>query len=52
MPILQTPRYVEILEDRAKAGAEMDLSTDFVEKILKEIHEESIRQQVIVMNKK
>jgi chorismate mutase len=52
MPILQTPRYVEILEDRAKAGAAMDLSTDFVEKILKEIHEESIRQQVIVMNKK
>jgi len=52
MPILQTPRYVEILEDRAKTGAAMDLSTDFVEKILKEIHEESIRQQVIVMNKK
>jgi len=52
MPILQTPRYIEILEDRTKAGATMDLSTDFVEKILKEIHEESIRQQVIVMNKK
>ncbi len=52
MPILQTPRYVEILENRTKTGATMDLSTDFVEKILKEIHEESIRQQVIVMNKK
>jgi chorismate mutase len=52
MPILQTPRYVEILEDRTKAGASMELSTDFVEKILREIHEESIRQQVIVMNKK
>jgi chorismate mutase len=52
MPILQTPRYVEILEDRSKAGASMDLSTDFVEKILREIHEESIRQQVIVMNRK
>ena len=51
MPILQTPRYVEILEDRTKAGASMDLSTDFVEKILREIHEESIRQQVIVMSK-
>jgi chorismate mutase len=52
MPILQTPRYVEILEDRTKAGASMDLSTDFVEKIMREIHEESIRQQVIVMNRK
>ena len=51
MPILQTPRYVEILEGRSKAGASMDLSTDFVEKILREIHEESIRQQVIVMNR-
>jgi len=51
MPILQTPRYVEILEDRTKAGALMDLSTDFVEKILREIHEESIRQQVIVMSR-
>ena len=52
MPILQSPRYVEILENRTKTGASMDLSTDFVEKILKEIHEESIRQQVIVMNRK
>jgi len=50
MPILQSPRYVEILENRTKTGASMDLSMDFVEKILKEIHEESIRQQVIVMD--
>jgi len=52
MPILQTPRYVEILEDRTKAGVAMDLNSDFVEKILREIHEESIRQQVVVMNRK
>ena len=51
MPILQAPRYDEILENRTKIGASMDLNTDFVEKILKEIHEESIRQQVIVMNR-
>ena len=51
MPILQAPRYGEILEQRAKMGSEMDLNADFVEKILKEIHEESVRQQMIIMNK-
>jgi chorismate mutase len=51
MPILQTPRYGEILENRTRTGAAMDLSTDFVEKIMKEIHEESVRQQMMVMSK-
>jgi chorismate mutase len=51
MPILQTPRYGEILENRAKMGASMELNTDFVKKIFSEIHEESIRQQMVIMNK-
>ncbi|WP_315302268.1 bifunctional 3-deoxy-7-phosphoheptulonate synthase/chorismate mutase type II [Tannerella forsythia] len=51
MPILQTPRYGEILENRTKAGVAMDLNPDFVQAVLKEIHEESVRQQMIVMNK-
>lgn len=50
MPVLQTPRYGEILENRTKAGMAMDLNPDFVLAILKEIHEESVRQQMIVMN--
>ncbi|MDR1406860.1 MAG: bifunctional 3-deoxy-7-phosphoheptulonate synthase/chorismate mutase type II [Tannerella sp.] len=50
MPILQTPRYGEILENRTKAGASMDLNPDFVEKMLKLIHEESVAQQMIVVN--
>ena len=50
MPILQSPRYSEILEKRSSMGAQMDLSTDFVKEILKEIHEESVRQQMIIMN--
>ena len=50
MPILQTPRYGEILENRTKMGASMDLNPDFVKKILSEIHEESVRQQMVVMN--
>ncbi|MDL2208756.1 bifunctional 3-deoxy-7-phosphoheptulonate synthase/chorismate mutase type II [Parabacteroides sp. OttesenSCG-928-O15] len=50
MPILQSPRYNEILEKRSEMGAAMDLSTLFVKEILQEIHEESVRQQMIIMN--
>lgn len=51
MPILQSPRYSEILEKRASMGGSMELSADFVKEIMKEIHEESVRQQMIIMNK-
>lgn len=50
MPILQSPRYSEILEKRATMGSSMELSPDFVKEIVKEIHEESVRQQMIIMN--
>ncbi|MDR3194976.1 MAG: bifunctional 3-deoxy-7-phosphoheptulonate synthase/chorismate mutase type II [Tannerella sp.] len=49
MPILQTPRYGEILENRTKAAVALDMNPDFIEKILKEIHEESVRQQMNIM---
>lgn len=51
MPILQTTRYDEILSDRALQGEKMQLSGDFVRKVLEDIHEESIRQQFSVMEK-
>lgn len=50
MPILQAPRYSEILEKRSNMGEAMELSPEFVKEILKEIHEESVRQQMIIMN--
>ena len=50
MPILQTPRYGEILENRSRMGLTMDLNPDFVKKMLSEIHEESVRQQMLVIN--
>ncbi|MDR1676635.1 MAG: bifunctional 3-deoxy-7-phosphoheptulonate synthase/chorismate mutase type II [Tannerella sp.] len=49
MPILQTPRYGEILENRSRAATAMDLNPEFIEKIMKEIHEESVRQQMNIM---
>jgi chorismate mutase len=51
MPILQSPRYSEILEKRSNMGEQMELNTDFVKNILKNIHEESVQQQMIIMNK-
>jgi chorismate mutase len=45
MPVLQSPRYNEILENRTNMGESLDLSVEFVREILKEIHEESVRQQ-------
>lgn len=50
MPILQSPRYSEILEKRSSMGSQMDLNPDFVKEVLKSIHEESVRQQMIIMN--
>ncbi|MDR1556070.1 MAG: bifunctional 3-deoxy-7-phosphoheptulonate synthase/chorismate mutase type II [Tannerellaceae bacterium] len=49
MPVLQSPRYSEILEKRSRIGEAMELNPDFVREILKEIHEESVRQQMIIM---
>jgi chorismate mutase len=49
MPVLQSPRYNEILENRSNMGESMDLSPEFVKEILREIHEESVRQQMDIM---
>lgn len=49
MPVLQSPRYNEILENRSNMGESMDLSPEFVKEILREIHEESVRRQMEIM---
>lgn len=51
MPILQTQRYDQILNDRAAQGERMDMSGDFVKQILEAIHSESVRQQMVIMEK-
>jgi len=50
MPILQTYRYSEIIERRAEFGETLDLEPNFVREVMQEIHEESIRRQMNVMN--
>ncbi len=51
MPVLQTIRYEEILSKRAKDAGSMAMNEDFVKSILRAIHEESVQQQIEILNK-
>ncbi|ULB35271.1 MULTISPECIES: bifunctional 3-deoxy-7-phosphoheptulonate synthase/chorismate mutase type II [Proteiniphilum] len=51
MPILQTQRYDQILTDRACQGERMEMSGDFIKQVLEAIHSESVRQQMVVMER-
>jgi chorismate mutase len=50
MPILQTARYGETLERCSELAKHLDLSPEFVRQLLQEIHEESIRRQMMIMS--
>jgi chorismate mutase len=49
MPILQSQRYEEILENRIQQAVKMGMSDEFMKTVLIAIHEESVRQQMLVM---
>ena len=49
--VLQTGRYNEILDKRGAQGALCGMSADFVKQIFEHIHEESVRQQLEIVNK-
>ncbi len=49
MPILQAQRYDEILKDRIAMAEKMGMSGEFMKTVLMAIHEESIRQQMLIM---
>lgn len=50
MQILQTTRYSEILEGRINQAVKFGIDADCMQKILEAIHEESVRQQMAIMN--
>lgn len=50
MPVLQTGRYDDILNSRASAAEELGMSGDFMKTVYQAIHEESVRQQIEVLN--
>jgi chorismate mutase len=49
--VFQNTRYNEILEKRAKQGEQCEMSGEFMKKIFEAIHEESVRQQMEIINK-
>ena len=51
MTIVQTGRYTEILDKRGAQGVLSGMSADFMKSIFEAIHEESVRQQIDIMNK-
>ena len=52
MPVVQTGRYDDVLNTRAKVAEEMGMSSDFVKEVYQAIHEESVRQQLEILNRK
>ena len=50
MQVVQTGRYDDILKSRIKLAEEMEMSGDFMKTVLQAIHEESVRQQIEIIN--
>ena len=50
MPVLQTGRYDDVLNTRARNAEEMGMNGDFMKTVYQAIHEESVRQQIEVLN--
>lgn len=50
MPVVQAQRYNDVIRTRIKVGTEMEMSEDFLKIILLAIHDESVRQQIEVLN--
>ncbi len=49
--ILQTGRYNEILDKRGSQGSLLGVDSEFIKKVFELIHEESVRQQMEIINK-
>lgn len=52
MTILQTNRYNEILDKRGAQASLCGMSPEFAAQIFEHIHEESVRQQLEILNQK
>ncbi len=50
MPVLQATRYDEILQKRINQAIELDMGGDFMKEVMQAIHEESVHQQMKILN--
>ncbi|MDO4160810.1 MAG: bifunctional 3-deoxy-7-phosphoheptulonate synthase/chorismate mutase type II [Prevotellaceae bacterium] len=51
MTVLQTSRYNEILDKRGAQGVLCGMDSEFIKTIFEAVHEESVRQQIEIINK-
>ena len=51
MPVLHATRYDEILSKRISQAMELGMDGEFMKLVLQAIHEESVRQQIEIINK-
>lgn len=51
MTVLQTSRYNEILNKRGAQGSLCGMDSNFIKTIFEAVHEESVRQQIEIINK-
>ncbi|MCM1349160.1 MAG: bifunctional 3-deoxy-7-phosphoheptulonate synthase/chorismate mutase type II [Firmicutes bacterium] len=51
MSVVQAGRYNDVMRSRVKLGEEMGMGADFLRTVLLAIHDESVRQQIEVINK-
>ena len=49
MPVVQTGRYDDILNSRARSAEELGMSGEFMKVVYQAIHEESVRQQMRIL---
>ncbi len=50
MPVVQENRYDDLIKSRVSAAVQMGMSADFMKTVLQAIHEESVRQQIEILN--
>lgn len=50
MPVVQAGRYGDIMNTRVRAAVSLGMSEEFMRTVLSAIHEESVRQQVELVN--
>lgn len=50
MPVVQENRYDDLMKSRVAAAVQMGMSADFMKTVLQAIHEESVRQQIEILN--
>lgn len=50
MPVVQAARYNDVLRSRIKLGEDLGMSPDFMRTFLLALHDESVRQQIQILN--